>query len=374
MILVALVMGLAAADDALVFERQHLGNAAYESASAFDVDNDGTIDVFSGAYWYKGPELTERIRIGDVKTAGEYYDDFSNFPMDVNGDGYTDVITGGFWGNTLRWIENPKGQRVDWPVHIIGETGAIERSVFEDMDGDGFEEIVPTTGPIRIVKLVRDAQGKGTGVFETFVIKESGGGGHGLGAGDVNADGRTDLVFCNGWFEAPASPYKDAWSWHQEWDVKVASHPMLVHDVNKDGKPDIIYGQAHPYGLSWMEQDVDTQGRRMWTTHEIDPDRSQYHDLRLVDVDNDGEPELVTGKRYRAHNGHDPGAFDPLGVYYFKIDGGAFTRFTVDYGAADKHSGAGIFFWVSDIDGNGWKDIVAPGKQGLYVFRNAGPL
>ena len=96
--------------------------------------------------------------------------------------------------------------------------------------------------------------------------------------------------------------------------------------------------------------------------------------MQLVDIDNDGELELITGKRYRAHMGHDPGADDPLGVYIFKIDGGKFVRHTVDYGPPDEASGVGIYFWVQDLDGNGWKDIVAPGKEGLYLFRNRGPL
>ncbi len=94
----------------------------------------------------------------------------------------------------------------------------------------------------------------------------------------------------------------------------------------------------------------------------------------MVDLDNDGELEVVTGKRYRAHCGNDPGADDPVGVYYFKIhEGGAFERITIDYGPPESASGVGIYFWVADVDGDGWKDIVAPGKGGLYLFKNLGP-
>lgn len=263
---------------------------------------------------------------------------------------------------------------MDWPVHTVGETGAIERCVFWDLDRDGVVEAIATTGPIHIFRLNRDAQGKGTGKFDHFAVPEAGGGGHGLGAGDVNGDGRPDLIFCNGWFEAPAAPFGPGWVWHPEFDVKVASHPMPVYDVNGDGLNDIIFGQAHPYGLSWLEQGKATDGKRTWNQHVIDADRSQYHDMQLVDLDNDGKPELLTGKRYRAHSGHDPGAEDPLGVYYFKFDKGVFRRYTIDYGPAASHSGVGIFAWVDDVDGNGWKDVVAPGKQGLYLFRNYGPL
>ena len=81
----------------------------------------------------------------------------------------------------------------------------------------------------------------------------------------------------------------------------------------------------------------------------------------------------VTGKRYRAHAEADPGSLDPVGVYYFEINGGQFERVTLDYGPAGQASGAGIYLWMEDVDGNGWPDVIAPGKDGLYLFRNLGP-
>jgi hypothetical protein len=308
----------------------------------------------------------------DVKPEGEYRDDFSDFPMDVNGDGYLDIITGGWWGKTLRWRENPKGQLVPWKVHDVDETGSIETIRFWDVDGDGYLDVVPNAGGRLVVyRLVRSANGKGTGKFTEHVLMPKGVG-HGTGFGDINGDGRGDFVIPNGWVEAPENRLDGTWPLHQEFKLGTASNPILVHDINGDGLADLIVGEAHNYGLYWMEQKRDSAGKRSWAKHMIDPDRSQYHDIQLVDIDNDGKVELITGKRYRAHNGHDPGANDPVGVYYFKINGGAFERVTLDYGPASKASGAGIYLWVADINGNGWKDIVAPGKEGLYLFKNHG--
>jgi hypothetical protein len=292
----------------------------------------------------------------------------------VNGDGYMDIITGGWWGETLRWRENPKGEPGEWKTHDIAKVGSIERASFFDIDGDGEVEIIPNcpSQPVKIFKLVRDAQGRGTGEFKEYQVSE-GAQGHGLGFGDVNGNGRPDIILMGGWLEAPENPLSgEKWTWHPEFNLASASVPVLVHDVNGDGLNDIIVGQAHDYGLDWFEQKMEN-GERKWIKHSIDPDRSQYHDMQLVDIDNDGELELVTGKRYRAHCGHDPGEYDPIGVYYFKINKGEFKRHTIDYGPADKASGVGIYFWVCDIDGNGWKDIVAPGKDGLYLFKNLGP-
>jgi hypothetical protein len=362
--------------DMLKFEKTRIGDVTYEAASAFDVNKDGILDIVSGEYWFEGPDFKTKHKICSVKAVGDYFDDFSDYPMDVNGDGYLDIITGGWFDETLRWRENPKGSAEEWKVHDIGKIGNIERPTFFDIDGDGEIEVIPNCPgePVSIFKLERDAGGKPAASFKQVSIT-TGAQGHGLGFGDINGDGRMDIVLNNGWWEAPQRPYEEAWTFHQEFELGgTASVPILVYDVNKDGLNDLIVGMGHDYGLFWWEQQKDGGGNRTWIKHDIDLHRSQYHDLQLVDIDNDGEVELITGKRYRAHQGHDPGAADPVGIYYFNINRGAFERITLDYGEPDKSSGAGIYFWVEDLDGNGWKDIIAPGKEGLYLFRNLGEL
>lgn len=374
--MIAITAALCAAEPAdprLRFERTRVGDVTFEAASAFDVNNDGKMDIVSGEYWFVGPEFTRKHKICDIMRVDDYYDDFSNYPMDVNGDGYLDIITGGWWGGTLQWRENPRGRPIPWATHVIDKCGNVETTRFWDVDGDGRVEAVPNAGGnVVVYRLVCGPDGKGTGKFSKHVIKE-GGCGHGLGFGDVNGDGRGDFIVPDGWLEAPAGDVlKDQWTWHAEFKLGGASVPILVHDVNGDGKADLIVGMAHDYGLFWYEQRAGADGRRDWTRHVIDPDRSQYHDLVLEDIDNDGQVELITGKRYRAHQEHDPGSLDPIGLYYFEIDGGRFRRVTLDYGPACRTSGAGIYLWIADLDGNGWKDIVAPGKEGLYLFRNVG--
>lgn len=369
--LISYTAGLVQAKE-LQFSRQKITDRTFEAASAFDVDGDGIIDIVSGGYWYAGPDFTQSYKITDVAPAGEYWDDFSDFPMDVDGDGRLDIITGAFFGGPLRWLKNPGARDVEWEVIPIEQIGSIETTRFWDVDGDGVPEIVPNaSGNVVFFRLERDANGQGLGKFTKYIVKE-GGCGHGLGAGDVNGDGRLDFIIPDGWIEAPEDPLKGQWTYHDEFHLGTASVPILVHDVNKDGLNDLIVGEAHGYGLYWMEQGYGDNGERVWTKHMIDPYRSQYHDMTLEDIDNDGELELITGKRYRAHNGHDPGANDPIGTYYFKIQGGEFVRHTIDYGPAGQASGVGIYLWCEDVDGDGWKDIIAPGKDGLYLFKNLG--
>lgn len=361
-----------AAEPALKFERERISDAAFEAASASDLNRDGKLDIVSGGFWYAGPDFKHRHKICDVRLESEYLDDFSDYPLDVNGDGYPDIVTGGWFGQTLQWRENPKGGTGEWKVHDVVKCGPIETIRFWDVDGDGHVEAVPNAaGKVVVYKLVRDADGKPQGRFTEHVIKAQGCG-HGLGFGDVNGDGRGDFIVPDGWIEAPPEKLSGEWKWHPEFKLGAASVPILVHDVDEDGRADLIVGMGHDYGLFWYRQEVDGAGARTWKKMAICTERSQYHDLMLADVDNDGKVELVTGKRYRAHNGHDPGANDPIGVYYFEIDRGRFTRVTLDYGPATQASGVGLYFWVEDVDGNGWKDIIAPGKEGLYLFRNLG--
>ncbi len=352
--------------------KNKLDDGTYESCGVFDVNNDGRLDIVCGASWYEAPNWTKH-KVRDVMPADEYYDDFSTIPMDVNGDGYMDFITGGWWGHKLQWVENPKGQPAEWTTHDIDEVGSIETTRAWDVDGDGEIEIVPNTpgGPLRVYKLIKDANGKGTGEFKKYVIAEQAQG-HGLGFGDLLTNGKNCFIVHNGFWEPTGDPLTGKYEFHQEFELGSASVPILVVDLNGDGVNEMIVGQAHGYGLDYYT--VKTEGgKRVWTKHPIDPFFSQYHDMIWADIDGDGENELVTGNRFRAHCGHEAGETDIVGLWYFKWNGESFTKCVIDYGKVPGHSGTGIYFQVVDLDGDGKLDIVAPGKDGLYIFKNLGP-
>ncbi len=357
------------------FRKQLISAQPYESAAVFDVDGDGVPDIVSGAFWYQGPDFRKMRPIRAVAAYGEYFDDFSTIPMDVNGDGRIDFVTGGWWGNSLRWIENPADLKHEWNEHVIASgIGSIETTRAWDIDGDGELEIVPNTPghPLCAYKLIRDPAGKPTGEFSKHILYDKGVG-HGLGFGDLDGNGRGVFITIKGVLAPTGHPLNDPWDIVEtidfgHWDLSV---PVLIVDLNSDGLNEIIVGHAHSYGLDWYQQSKDASGKRVWTRHPIDPFCSQYHDLWWVDIDGDGKPELVTGKRHRAHNGNDIGEDDPLGCYYFKWTGEGFAKQVIDYDASGVGGGGvGIHFYLADLRGTGKLDLVAPGKDGLYVYFN----
>jgi len=352
---------MARATRRIQWQKIKVSDERYESAGVFDVNNDGILDIVSGAYWYEGPNWTKH-KICDVRAVDEYYDDFSTIPVDVNGNGYLDFITGGWWGEELVWRENPKGQPVEWQTHSIGKVGSVETTRAWDVDGDGELEFCPNTpgAGLRFFKLV-------SGSFKEYVVSDVPQG-HGLGFGDVFSNGKGCFVVHNGFWEPTGDPLNDPWRFIEGgFELGMASVPILVVDANQDGKNELVVGQAHGYGLDYYTLDGSE-----WTKHPIDPWFSQYHDMLWVDIDGDGENEIVTGCRHRAHCGREPGEDDMVGIYIFKWNGESFTKQVVDYGPVPYHSGTGIFFQAVDLDGNGRLDIVAPGKDGLFVFKNLG--
>jgi len=356
------------------FRKKLIADQRYESAAFTDVNGNGQLDIVSGSFWYEGPDFGKRHTVASLDSHDvEYFDDFSTISIDVNGNGLPDIITGGWFGQRLRWLENPGDTNEEWLTHELDHIGHIETTRAWDIDGDGILEIVPNTPihPLHIYKLITDSSGKGTGQFKKHLIWDRPQG-HGLGCGDIAGNGRMDIILAGGWLEAPEDTYNEQWEWHPDLPpIENASIPILVVDITGNGVNDLIVGEAHAYGLDWIEHKIEGD-RHRWIKHPIDPYNSQYHDMQWIDVDGDGQCELVTGKRYRAHKGYDPGADDDYGIYYFKWTGEIFVKQVIDFGPKRETTGLGIHFDMADVTGNGFPDIVAPGKDGLYLYINEG--
>jgi hypothetical protein len=381
------VMPLAAADDAVPkFKKYTLSEKFYSEGCTYgDFNKDGTLDFAAGPFWYAGPDFQQRHTIYEGKEfdgSKGYSNNFLNFPYDFNADGWTDILVVGFPGQEGAWYENPQGKDVPWPRHVATKIVDNESPPFADITGDGKPELLthqhgfigyaePNWAEPTKEWTFRRISQKPDKRFHKFT--------HGLGYGDVNGDGRMDVLEARGWWEQPASLTGDAeWAFHPV-DFGRGGAQMFTDDVDADGDADVITSlQAHAYGLAWYEQQKDGSGNPTFTQHLIlspdpnvkikDVQFSQLHAVALHDMDGDGIKDIITGKRRWAHQlSGDPDSMGAPVLYWFRLtrENGKpeFTPILID-----DDSGVGTQVTVTDMNGDGKGDVLVGNKRGQFVF------
>jgi hypothetical protein len=376
----ALLVGLLAAaprTSDIPFRMHLLDPGASETAAVADINRDGRLDIVSGENWYEAPTWTKH-HFRELNYTQNYVDDFSDLPLDVDGDGFPDIISVAWFGRKISWWKNPARSARPWTESIVDSGFPVEFALLVDLDNDGMaRELLPQPGNQQTPQAwyeVRD------GRFIKHVVSQRSYG-HGIGAGDINGDGRVDILTPKGWLEAPADPRSPDWTFHADWEDNTTEFGfMYAIDLNGDGRTDVLTTSAHGYGVFWLEQGPNGQ----WTRHTIDDSWSQGHASTLVDLNRDGRLDLVTGKRYMAHNGRDAGEREPLGLYWYEYrpapdgtgqggpsrgggGGVEWIRHLIDYGG---RVGGGMQIPVVDIDGDGDLDLICAGKSGLFLIEN----
>ncbi|MBO9570986.1 MAG: VCBS repeat-containing protein [Chitinophagaceae bacterium] len=363
----------AAKIDNVSFNKTTLSNEYIsEGVAVADVDKDGQIDVLAGSFWWKAPNW-ERSEITTPyihPSIGGYGNSFLNYSMDVNLDGWDDMIKIGFPSKEAFWYENPKNKPGHWTERLIQKSVGNESPTFVDIDGDGRLDLLCNDPANKKVVWVSPPTKKNDTAWTTYIISNDSLIGtnlfeHGLGFGDINKDGRKDVVIRKGWWEAPVDRKQSDWKWHPA-DLGAECSQMFVFDFDGDGDNDVVSASAHNYGIWWHEQtkQADTTA---WISHEIFKEFSQSHGMRMEDVNNDGNPDLITGKRFWAHNGGDPGEKEPAVIYWFEYVPGKDPKWIPHL--IDDNSGVGLNFQVEDLNGDKKKDIIIGNKKGVFVFK-----
>ena len=359
-----------------------------ESAALADMDNDGDTDVVYGPFLFLGPDFKERRLIdkpNPFKTAA-YSNNFFSYADDIDGDGWKDVLVLGFprRAEATYWYKNPGkgGEKKRWERFNVFEGVGNESPVWADVTGDGKKEILCSmNGQFGFVAPADRSKPQEPWKFTAISPPKSTGGKftHGLGFGDVNGDGRTDLLEKSGWWEQPASG--GLWKKHAfAFSKDKGGSQMFAYDFDGDGDQDVITAiNAHGYGLAWFEQVPAADGGIdfkkhliMGATVEESPVGiafSQLHGMNLADFDGDGIVDLVTGKRYFAHGGKDPGGKDPAVLYWFRTIRGDEGGVTFVPHRIHDDSGVGVDITVGDLDGDGRVDVLTGNKKGCFVHR-----
>lgn len=338
----------------------------FECACAADITGNGTLDIVSGDTWYEAPtwqphHFREIGVWGRGPGESGYRRDFADIAVDVDGDGHVDIVSCDYASGEISWYRNPGNDSL-WERKVIARPGSMETMAMAPILGRHSVCLLPNCAG-RVVWYELRRRGPRPDWIEHVVGEQ--GAAHGIGWGDVDRDGKLDILTPTGWWQQ-IDARRDHWRWRGEWSCQPAAVGigMPTIDVNGDGLADVVFGAGHTYGLFWLEH---LPGDR-WVQHTIDKSWSQAHALMAVDLFHDGRTGVLTGKRYRAHD-TDPGVAEPLGLYYYVYDRRvrAWVRYVLDQGT---HVGTGLQLCVADLRGTGRLDVIAPGKSGLYLFEN----
>ncbi|MCC7007648.1 MAG: DUF1080 domain-containing protein [Acidobacteria bacterium] len=387
------------------FRARRLSEFYYSYSTAIaDFNRDGHQDVVAGPYVYYGPDFS----VGRQFYAGITYNPTSEWPVaamvqlahDWTGDGWPDVLNmSGNAGNGVGTLfVNPKGENRRWDSFVVMQPpdGVIgnEETLLKDIDGDGNLEIIHTGQ--NTLRYSKPDPANPTGPWKVTTISEPGPWGvnisHGMGVGDINGDGLMDYTMAYGWWEQPKKGSgQTLWSWHPEpfgrWGASqggAGGAEMGIYDVNGDKLNDVVTVlEGHGFGIAWFEQKRDAGGKITFVRHTIMDSAldknagnvwfTQPHAATFADVNMDGLPDMIVGKRHHSHFQYaDPDNWGMPVLYVYKTvrnpkaPGGA--EFVPEL--ISNRSGVGSHISVADLNKDGTPDITVSGASGTFVFFN----
>jgi len=251
---------------------------------------------------------------------------------------------------SVAWIENTRRVDQEWPLHVLDrELNGIHGIWTGDVNGDGRKDLIADSimGPLFPKSLAWfETPRSGGGSFKRHVITkgEADGRPHYLDFADLNGDGRGDVLVGDSgggtftWWENPAGD--QPWTKHTIAKENGATN-IKAADVNRDGKPDAVASCGHGKGVYWFEGPA-------WTKHVIDADLRDPHALAVGDFDGDGDLDVATA------------SFGAKLVRWYENDGkGSFNPHDID----TTNQQEAYDLKAVDLDGDGRLDLILAGRE-----------
>lgn len=283
---------------------------------------------------------------------------------DFDRDGHMDILAS--YENGVKLLRGPDWKAIT--IHVFSPESSRNKpraacihSCLMDVDGDGAQDFCGSNLTVFWLECPDDPCSGKPWVYRT--IDDEILGTHCLITGDVDRDGRVDLIansfrdtqtkFPNSitWLQTPKRPRSSA-PWKRnvfaDRDAPGGNHYMGFGDVNKDGRPDIACGakggEKFPGGewFAWWEQPKDPS--MPWKKHILAEKQVGATNILPVDLNADGHVDYV------ASRGHG------MGVLWFK--GPAFELIEIDPLIARPHCLA-----VADFDLDGDPDLTTCGSE-----------
>jgi len=377
------------------------GDFISEGVAVADLNKDRKMDIIAGYYWFQAPSWTKHQMApaevpnaqkaknegaADAPAVGfgmfsrvfnprkEYSNSFLNLGMDVNLDGWDDVVIIDFPGKPAFWFENPKNKPGNWQKYIVADSVGIsnESPGFVDIDNDGRLDILCGDRAKKQIVWLKAPTKKGETAWKRYALSEENVLGteifsHGIGYGDINKDGINDVVIREGWFEGTKDNKSGNWVFHKANLGEACSH-MQVLDVDGDGKNDVVSASAHALGVWWHQQIINAEGKIDFITHLMSTTTAQTHSSLMADLNGDGRKEYITGKRFLAHHGRDPGDADAAYLLWFDFTPKKQPFWTEHI--IDDNSDAGLNIAVHDMNKDRKLDIIIANKNSVFLFEN----
>lgn len=264
-----------------------------------DINGDGYLDIVSASVGNNTAGVLTGMVGGGFAPAVAYSTGTGSTPFgvelgDVNGDGRLDIVTPNIGnGRIAVLLGQSNGGFAGASSYTTGNPSTPSSVALGDINGDGRLDIVADNGGNAAVLL---GQASGFAAASTYPISSSGGSAS-IALGDLNADGRLDVVTTNFNTNAVGVLFgltSGGFATASAYALGAGSTPasVAIGDVNGDGRRDIVTANQGNNTVGVLLSQA-SGGFATVTTYPTGAGSSPYG-VALGDVNGDGRLDLVT--------------------------------------------------------------------------------